>query len=88
MVSLHEWRRNRSARSWKLFILTARMLLRPTEEQGPAGKLEFEDRARRFLAGQWCELLREVSDSISRVHQNNGNLSLEEQLQKRRKEGR
>ena len=85
MVSFHEWRRNKSARSWKLFILTARMLLRPTEEQGPAGKLEFEDRT-RLLAGQWCELLREASDSTSRVYQKMGNLSLEEQLQKRRKE--
>ena len=48
--------------------------------------LEFEDRARLFLAGQWCELLREASDSISRAQQKPGNLPVEEQLQKRRTE--
>ena len=33
MMSLHEWRRTKSGRSWKLFILTTRMPLRPTKKK-------------------------------------------------------
>ena len=37
---------------WKLFILTPRMLLKPTVERGEAGKKVFLDRMRRFVRGE------------------------------------
>ena len=48
-----------NAVSWKLFILTPRMLLGPTEESGTVGKQIFNDRMRKYLKGEWVELLNE-----------------------------
>ena len=85
MVSLHEWRRTKSERSWKVFILISRMLLRPTREKGAVGKLEFEDRFRRFLNGQWKELLDECVENQRKPF--NGKAPTDEELaQKRRRE--
>ena len=53
-------RGNRPAASWKLFILTSRMLLGPTEERGNADKQVFLDRMRRFQRGDWQSLLEEA----------------------------
>ena len=38
VYALHEWQRSRNAVTWKLFVLTPRMLLGPTEECGIVGK--------------------------------------------------
>ena len=52
-------REQRCEAAWKLFVLTPRMLLTPTAEQGDAGKAIFYDRLRRFLRGDWERLLAE-----------------------------
>jgi hypothetical protein len=49
--------------AWKLFVLTPRMLLAPTEAKGEGGKETFLDRARRFQAGEWEALLAEAASS-------------------------
>ena len=56
-IALNEWRRTRSAAAWKVFLLVPRMLLEPTEEDGQAGKDIFAERMRRFLRGEWADLL-------------------------------
>ena len=57
-VALRERHRKPEA-AWKLFVLTPRMLLRPTEANGEEGKNEFLRRFRLFQQGAWLELLRE-----------------------------
>ena len=59
-ISLKEWHRRPTPATWKLIALTPRMLLRPTLASGAAGKAEFEARTRRFLKGEWEDLLRET----------------------------
>ena len=61
------------------------MLLRPTKQKGIEGKLEFEERFRRFLDGQWVELIQECAND-QRTNGNQKELSEEEKAQKRRKE--
>ena len=55
--ALHEWQRSRSSVAWKLFILTPRMLLGPTDECGIVGKQIFNERMRKYMKGEWVELL-------------------------------
>ena len=43
-------RPQRQEAAWKLFVLTPRMLLGPTEEHGEAGKTIFFERLSRFSA--------------------------------------
>ena len=52
----------RTAPAWKLFVLTSRMLLAPTEAKGDAGKAIFFERFRRFMRGDWQQLLDEAAD--------------------------
>ena len=59
-VSLRECARTGSTASWALFDLTPRMLLRRTQHQGRRGEAEFHERAARFFAGDWAELLEEA----------------------------
>ena len=59
MVALRA-RHFRSAEAWKLFILTPRMLLRPTDEKGEPGKAVFFERLRRFMRGEWLDLLEDA----------------------------
>ena len=59
-VSLRERARAGSTASWALFDLTSRMLLRRTQHQGKRGEAEFNERAARFFAGDWLELLVEA----------------------------
>ena len=51
---------------WKLFILTSRRLLRPTEERDEDGKRIFLERYRRFQAGNWATFLQEASSNSVR----------------------
>ena len=39
------------------------MLLRPSDDSREVGKAEFNDRMRRFLKGEWENLLREAADA-------------------------
>ena len=57
VYALHEWQRSRNAVNWKLFVLTPRMLLGPTEECGIVGKQVFNDRLRKYLKREWVELM-------------------------------
>ena len=41
----------------EFFLLVPRMLLEPTEETGQVGKEIFNERMRKFLRGEWGELL-------------------------------
>ena len=50
--SLKEWRRRPTAATWKLFLLTPRMLLGATEETGEKGKAIFFKRFRQFQRGE------------------------------------
>ena len=59
-VALQQWARDRSTSSWKLLTLVPRMLLKPTDEHGDAGKQLFFERLRRFNKGEWVELLAEA----------------------------
>ena len=59
MLALRE-RGRRPEAAWKLFILTPRMLLRPTAHTGEAGKKEIMERYRRFTAGDWLGLLADL----------------------------
>ncbi len=62
-------REQRGEAAWKLFVLTPRMLLTPTSEQGEAGKAIFFERLRRFMRGDWGQLLAEAAASCqSRRH--------------------
>ena len=54
-------REQRGEAAWKLFLLTPRMLLGPTDEGGDAGKAIFFERLRRFQRGEWVELLEEAA---------------------------
>jgi len=86
MVSLHEWRKHKTAQSWKLFILTSRMILRPTEEKGVVGKQELEDRVRRFLSGDWIELLADCHKQRVLKPRQSDNATQDEIDLKRRRE--
>ena len=57
---LEEWAATKAAGSWKLFILIPRLLLRPTAHGGAKGKAVFQERLRRFQAGEWVELLADA----------------------------
>ena len=85
MVSLHEWRKYKTERSWKLFILTFRMLLRPTEEKGAAGKAELENRAKRLKAGDWIGLLLDCHKERVLKPRESGNTNQDEISLKRRR---
>ena len=61
LISLREWRNNKSASAWKLFLLTPRMLLRPTEQQGETGKRIFTERMAAFETGKWLQLIEEAA---------------------------
>ena len=56
-------RDQRNQAAWKLFVLAPRMLLRPTEVDGEAGKKIFFERFRRFQRGEWEALLAEAIDA-------------------------
>ena len=60
-------REHRREAAWKLLILTPRMLLRPTEVGGEAGKKIFFERLRRYQQGDWAALLEESVQSRSRT---------------------
>ena len=61
-IALNEWRRTRSPAAWKIFLLTPRMLLKPTDQQGRAGKEFFAERMRKLLRGDWATLLGECGN--------------------------
>ena len=58
LVSIQEWHRTKSREAWVLFLLTPRLLLQPTAEQGDTGKNIFEDRFQKFMRGDWTDLLK------------------------------
>ena len=60
-IALKRWEMTPNASTWKLVVLLPRMLLRPTEELGEAGKEVFKGRMRQFLRGEWLELLEEAA---------------------------
>ena len=62
-IALREWQRRATPAAWKLFLLVPRMLLRPTDERGEAGKHVFQHRMRRFQKGEWLPLLEEAASS-------------------------
>ena len=82
LVSLRG-RAQRSEAAWKLFILTPRMLLRPTEERGDIGKAIFLERLARFQRGEWSELLTEAEEA-GRARRRLARELDAEQLQQRR----
>ncbi|MEC7231521.1 MAG: hypothetical protein VXW31_01135, partial [Planctomycetota bacterium] len=82
-VSLRERARTGSAASWALFDLTSRMLLRRTQHQGKRGEAEFHERAARFFAGDWQELLTEARAQAVTRHPRR-QLSPEEEARRRR----
>ena len=47
-----------ASRAWKLFLLTPRMLLARTPQQGSQGRAELLSRAAKFQRGEWPQLLR------------------------------
>lgn len=65
-TALREWNKNATASAWKLVLLVPRMLLRPTDEKGVGGKEAFRTRHRRFMRGEWLELLAEASPANRR----------------------
>ena len=52
--------------AWKLFVLTPRMLLGPTQCGGDMGKRIFQDRMRRFQQGDWASLLEEAASEATK----------------------
>ena len=70
-IALKQWDRTRDASAWKLMVLIPRMLLQPTEVQGDEGKEVFNARMRRFLRGDWQDLLDEAAAAHKKpVHRN------------------
>ena len=59
-VALRQWSREKTPETWKLVLLVPRLLLKPTETKGEAGKAVFNERFRRFLKGDWLSLLAEA----------------------------
>ncbi len=53
--------------AWKLFILVPRMLLRPTDAKGSLGKAVFQERMRRFQAGDWETLIAEATSGPNQI---------------------
>ena len=47
-----------ASRAWKLFLLTPRMMLARTPQQGSQGRAELLSRAAKFQRGEWPQLLR------------------------------
>jgi len=64
-IALRKWEMTPNASTWKLVVLLPRMLLRPTEELGEAGKDIFKARMRKFLQGEWIDLLDEAAASLN-----------------------
>lgn len=81
-VALREWRRAPAAAAWKVVVLLPRMLLRPTDEKGEAGKEMFLERLKRFQQGEWPALLSEAAAAKSQAAARN-ELDAEALAQKR-----
>lgn len=56
-IALHAWQHNPNSRTWKAVLLTPWMLLTPSDVQSKAGKEVFSARLRRFLRGEWVQLI-------------------------------
>ena len=66
-IALRQWEKTPNVSTWKLIVLLPRMLLQPTGELGEAGKEIFQARMRKFLRGDWQDLLDEAAASTAEV---------------------